>query len=668
MSDPADRFAADAPGIHSATDVRTGEFVHTYHGELGDSHRTVRVLTVAPEASASVRNAFTRVARQWANASTHPNVVTVHDHGTTPRPWVAVALVDGQPLTAARADLPLAAVPTVAADVAEALRNAGLYNTSHHALSPERVWIPRADGDVTALVGDWGLERACRLAAGEPTVTPYTAPELLTDPEGDADRTDVYGLGAVTYYALTGRPPVTDDGDLETAIETAEPQPPSELAPVPEAVDRVVLEALAADPSARQGSAYEFRGDILQAFPDDLDVDDSTGTTPAATEAGDTDSDAPATDDEIGEPDTSPETGERASAQQSSESDAESDTRGDTGSTTRRAALGVLGLGAVGGVAWVFSELGTSDHSPSGASGTATGRPGPAGAATATPNRKRIRISGSETLYPLVQAAVQQFRADHAGVEFDVTGQNTAVGFEDAFVPGESDLNNSTRPITEAEAEACRETGFEPVRFRIGQTAIVVLAHGESDWFDSLSLGQLRELWAAETSPERWGEVEPDWPDVPIECYAPGEGSAAADYFAETVVGTEGSPRSDVQRVDEPGTIVQAVRENPLAIGYLSFSDYPGAGDDIETVELEGEDGPAEPGVESARRGTYPLARPLYCYANGSRLQNDPTFREFVGYYAEFSVDGAVSEQSSCLPSSYEMAEENLDTLDEYTD
>jgi hypothetical protein len=263
MSDPGDRFARTARDVADAERVRAGDVVDVYRGRLVDGDGPVRILAVSSAVDDDrVTEAFDRAADDWADAHTHSGVVPVDARGDSPRPWIAVADDPGETLAAVQPRLSPDERRAVITDVTEALRIARLYNAAHFALAPDDVRVVVRDGDVRALVDGWGLERACRVAAGEAPSSPYTAPELIDDPAGGDERTVVYGLGAVAYYALTGRSPVADPamaGDI---------RPASERSPaVPSAVDDVLSTALSRDPAERYDSASAFGTAIERAFP-----------------------------------------------------------------------------------------------------------------------------------------------------------------------------------------------------------------------------------------------------------------------------------------------------------------------------------------------------------------------------------------------------------------
>lgn len=280
--------------IESLSVARTGnlvsefEYLRVFDAELDDPPTEATVYTLAPEVDDSdVSEAFRRAAVQWGNASSHPNVVTVFDHGTDPRQWIAVEKVEGERLESAQQSLSRKEVRTVIEDTAEALRNAALYNTIHLALSPACVWIVRRDGRRRAVVDDWGLHLAVRRAAGDLPPNEYLAPEILAGENADK-RADVYGLGLVSYYALTGRSPPSGEGEDDPNGNGVDLAPPSAVdESLPTAVDDVILRSISTDPEQRQQSSFEFKQEALRTIPERSDVDSGSESSESANTGAD---------------------------------------------------------------------------------------------------------------------------------------------------------------------------------------------------------------------------------------------------------------------------------------------------------------------------------------------------------------------------------------------
>lgn len=247
---------ASASGVSDLSRADSRGPLAMYTGQYDPVAGPVQVGALDPEyePTEAIEQAFQQSLDGWRNGSSHPNVCTVHDWGTDPRPWVVVEFPPGDRLSECLDRLDVIDVANVVVTTAEAVRNVALYNTYHLNLSPHCVWVGGGEGGPHGVVEDWGLERALREAHAETHVTSYTAPEQL-DERAVGKRTDVYGLGAVAYHALTGDPPVEADAD---AIANAEIRPPSDRGDVPPALDEPVMRALEANPADRYDSAYDF--------------------------------------------------------------------------------------------------------------------------------------------------------------------------------------------------------------------------------------------------------------------------------------------------------------------------------------------------------------------------------------------------------------------------
>lgn len=325
MSDPAARFARDAPGVESADPLQAGATRHVYAAELTDGPDEVRIVTASPDADPDTRAAVADRLDAWASLDAHPALGTVHARGEEPRPWLAVAAA-GRPLPDV---VPLSVEDTrsVVADVAEACR-AGT-NAGHPVpVAPADVRVVDETGSPASARLDWPVCVRDRLV-------PYAPLELAdgrdTERSGADERAVVFRLGVLAYYAVTGQPPV-EEGDEAALREGRWPSPSFVDSDVPRPFDAVVERALDPDPAKRFDSPYAFKRALL--FESQPAPDPETSRQPGASGAV-----SPADDD-----------GERET-----DSVTRRDGRDGIAGLDRRAVLGALGLGAVGvaGGAWV---------------------------------------------------------------------------------------------------------------------------------------------------------------------------------------------------------------------------------------------------------------------------------------------------------------------------
>jgi serine/threonine-protein kinase len=210
----------------------------------------------------------------------------VFDHGRTPDGvfYYAMEYLDGVDLhTLVRADgpQPPARVAHVLRQVASALVEAHGIGLIHRDVKPENVMLCERGGipDV-AKVLDFGLVRDLEQASTQSRVdvvqgTPlYLSPEAITAPDRVEGRSDLYALGAVGYFLLTGHHVFEGATLVEVCAHHlhTRPVPPSERLgrPLPAPLEALVLECLEKEPARRPASASVLRG-RLAALARDLD-------------------------------------------------------------------------------------------------------------------------------------------------------------------------------------------------------------------------------------------------------------------------------------------------------------------------------------------------------------------------------------------------------------
>ncbi len=230
----------------------------------------LKVLMAGPKASAQQAARFKREA-EIGRKLRHPGIAAVLDAGVHGGyPYLAMELAQGQTLESRLQDSPIqaGAAATIMAKVAHAVEYLHQQGVIHRDLKPENVIV--SDQDEPKLI-DLGLAKTnsdqAKLTADASTLgTPsYMSPEQV---RGESDRvtpaSDVYGLGAVLYAALTGQVPFEGQNfmDLFRKIVEEEAVPPSKLVPVPAPLEAIVLRCLAKDASHRYQSAAGLAEDL----------------------------------------------------------------------------------------------------------------------------------------------------------------------------------------------------------------------------------------------------------------------------------------------------------------------------------------------------------------------------------------------------------------------
>ncbi|HEV3165007.1 MAG TPA: protein kinase [Isosphaeraceae bacterium] len=251
----------------------SGGMGEVYLAEHQLMKRPCAVKLIRPDSAADPRflARFEREVRTTARLS-HPNTVEIYDYGRTDDgtfyyvmeylPGMSLAdLVDGH------GPLPPERAIHLLRQVCQALHEAHEAGLTHRDIKPTNLFASQRGGvfDV-AKVLDFGLVKqtseapSVRLSQeGVITGSPlYLSPEQASGDNAPDRRSDIYSVGAVAYFLLTGRPPFVCDNAIKLMIMHARDPvtPPSEIRPaIPADVEQVVLRCLEKGPAARYPDA-----------------------------------------------------------------------------------------------------------------------------------------------------------------------------------------------------------------------------------------------------------------------------------------------------------------------------------------------------------------------------------------------------------------------------
>jgi hypothetical protein len=202
---------------------------------------------------------------------THPNTISIYDYGRTPDGtfYYAMELLEGltvEQLVERHGPQPAARVIHLLLQACGALSEAHGIGLIHRDIKPANIYLCRRGGiqDVVKVL-DFGLVRELNRdgdvgGSNVDTVvgTPlYLSPEAILSPDRVEARADLYGLGGVAYFMLTGAPPFGGRSLVEICSHHLHtpPEPPSRRRAVPADLDDLVLRCLAKDPNQRPASA-----------------------------------------------------------------------------------------------------------------------------------------------------------------------------------------------------------------------------------------------------------------------------------------------------------------------------------------------------------------------------------------------------------------------------
>ncbi|WP_063043850.1 protein kinase domain-containing protein [Nocardia pseudovaccinii] len=284
-----------AAGFDDAAEIGRGGFGAVYRCTQPSLDRVVAVKVLTADLDEDNRARFFREQRAAGRLTGHPNIVNVLQAGVTDNgrpfivmPYYAHGSLDAQ--VGRNGPLGLAEALRLGVKMAGALETAHRFGVLHRDIKPANILL--TDYDEPTLV-DFGIAHIAGgfvTGTGVVTGTPaFTAPEVVAGaPPSPA--TDVYGLGATLFAAITGHAALERRSGEQLVAQflrlTSEPVPDLREHGISEDVSAIIERAMSSDPSVRPSAAElgeELRGSELHhGFP----VDEMALYTPTASEDG----------------------------------------------------------------------------------------------------------------------------------------------------------------------------------------------------------------------------------------------------------------------------------------------------------------------------------------------------------------------------------------------
>jgi ATP/maltotriose-dependent transcriptional regulator MalT len=256
-----------AVGLAEPKEIGRGGFGVVYRCSQRSLDRTVAVKVLTADLDEDSLGRFMREQRAMGRVSGHPNILNVLEVGATcsGRPFIVMQYhphgsLDG--LIRKRGPLPWGSALRVGIKVAGALETAHRAGILHRDVKPANILLTEyrepqlTDFGIARIPG--GFETRDGLIAGTPA---FTAPEVLSGAEPSV-RSDLYGLGATLFCALTGHAAFQRRSGESFVAQilriSRESAPDLRKIEVPDELSRAVERAMARDPAKRPTTAGEF--------------------------------------------------------------------------------------------------------------------------------------------------------------------------------------------------------------------------------------------------------------------------------------------------------------------------------------------------------------------------------------------------------------------------
>lgn len=245
-----------------------------------------------------------------------------------------------------------------------------------------------------------------------------------------------------------------------------------------------------------------------------------------------------------------------------------------------------------------------------------------------------VNVDGSNTVYPIMEAAASAHRAV-SKTPVTVGKAGTGAGMK-KFIAGEIDIADASRPIKKDEDVKLKSIGKTYIEVAIAYDGLCIVVSPKNTWLKSITLDQLHKIWDKSSTVRKWNEVDPTWPDAEIKLVGPTSAHGTYEYFNEVVNKSGKNTRQDYSQQAEYDGIVGVVGRDENALGYMGFSYAELNADKVRVIPVDAGKGPVTPTKDSILEGSYaPFSRPLLLYIDAKALDTKESLLEF----AQFVLD-----------------------------
>lgn len=248
--------------------------------------------------------------------------------------------------------------------------------------------------------------------------------------------------------------------------------------------------------------------------------------------------------------------------------------------------------------------------------------------------KQMVKIDGSSTVYPIIEAVAEEFSKvkDNKAIRVTAGFSGTGGGFK-KLVAGEIDICNASRPIKDSEKAELEKKNVKYHEIKVAYDGLSVVVNPANTFVDYLSAEELAKIWSPTSKVKTWADVRSTWPKEAIKLYGPGTDSGTFDFFTEVINKKAQASRADFTKSEDDNVLVQGVSGDKNALAYLGHAYVEENKGKLKVVPIGVSKAKAVlPTTESIKSNAYtPLSRPLFIYVADSSLKR-PEVKSFVAF------------------------------------
>ncbi|MBX3083242.1 MAG: substrate-binding domain-containing protein [Anaerolineae bacterium] len=232
-----------------------------------------------------------------------------------------------------------------------------------------------------------------------------------------------------------------------------------------------------------------------------------------------------------------------------------------------------------------------------------------------------VTIDGSPSLYSPIKAVTTAFTPRYGKITVNTAMFGDEAGFR-KLCANTVDVVGATRPMTDAEAQACQTASVQTLRLQVAAKAAVVVVNSANSFAQCLKGDQIAKIFASDATATKWNQVSDSFPDQDLLILTPSLGAEETDLLLKKSITGQVAPARRLDGVTENSDGLYraaAVKNVAGGITYLSWEDYQKAlkqNIELKTVQIDTGAGCVDPTEDNVKAGKYPIAETLYAYMN----------------------------------------------------
>jgi len=237
-----------------------------------------------------------------------------------------------------------------------------------------------------------------------------------------------------------------------------------------------------------------------------------------------------------------------------------------------------------------------------------------------------VVMGGNSAIFPILNSVTTSLKTAHP----DLT---TTLRFEGEAAAVRRLCNNEANfvaftsvPLNDDQQLACEATDVQPVSFQLSQRAVVMVANSADQYAQCLTTEQVRTIWSAGSSVDRWQSLGENFPDAEMILFAPPEGDPMADLLMISGDGPIPPLREVTENNADPLYRAAAVANVRGSLTFMSWTEYlrvlSNNQERIQVVAVDDGRGCVLPSEATIASAEYPLSQSVYMIVSQSSLRD----------------------------------------------